>query len=352
MPDVQEVFRMATQKIGPSTGALERQHTRQQRSARNRKLSALAVAAVITAAITLFAAKTLNFGKGGSSPATVAPSGSGLTFTVVGLDGSIRSTIPGLPEGALHPDVSPDGTTVAFVIWPESQIATIRLDGTGFRVITNGPTLADRPRWSPDGSQLVFIQAEPNNVGALRRLMVMNADGSNARAIRGTDYLALVPPDWSPDGSLILYAAMHTDNVPGQRDLAIVPAIGGTSHRLATARHVDEGPGTWSPDGNMIAFVRWNGLRDEVWLMNADGSGQHRLVSLPGGDAAGPEWSPDGRTIAFIGSTNESDAVYVVDVTTGDFTEVFPGIASWSVYNSRATWLPNGDALLVMTGTP
>ena len=54
MPDLQEVFRMATQKVGPDPGALERQHRFQRRTAYRRKLGAFAVAAAIgVAAIAL-----------------------------------------------------------------------------------------------------------------------------------------------------------------------------------------------------------------------------------------------------------------------------------------------------------
>jgi hypothetical protein len=47
MPEVQEVFRMSTQKVRPDPGALERQHTRQRRSSIGKKLGAFVVAAAI-----------------------------------------------------------------------------------------------------------------------------------------------------------------------------------------------------------------------------------------------------------------------------------------------------------------
>jgi hypothetical protein len=47
MPEVQEVFRMSTQKVRPDPGALERQHTRQRRSSVGKKVGAFAVAAAI-----------------------------------------------------------------------------------------------------------------------------------------------------------------------------------------------------------------------------------------------------------------------------------------------------------------
>lgn len=47
MPDVQEVFRMSTQKVRQDPGALERQHTRQRRRSVGRKVGALVVATAI-----------------------------------------------------------------------------------------------------------------------------------------------------------------------------------------------------------------------------------------------------------------------------------------------------------------
>lgn len=49
MPEVQEVFRMATQKVRPDPGFVDRQHDRRRRRDRNRKIGALAVVAAIGA---------------------------------------------------------------------------------------------------------------------------------------------------------------------------------------------------------------------------------------------------------------------------------------------------------------
>src|SRR5918995_2616983 len=47
MPDVREVYEMVTKQKAPEPGALERQQKRQVRTARNKKLGALAVAAAV-----------------------------------------------------------------------------------------------------------------------------------------------------------------------------------------------------------------------------------------------------------------------------------------------------------------
>jgi Tol biopolymer transport system component len=53
----------------------------------------------------------------------------------------------------LHPAVSPDGRTVAFVL--NDQLYTVSLDGSGLTPIKT-PTKADWPTWSPDGKVLAF----------------------------------------------------------------------------------------------------------------------------------------------------------------------------------------------------
>ena len=59
--------------------------------------------------------------------------------------------------------------------------------------------------------------------------------------------------------------------------------------------------------------------------------------------------------IAFIGTVRGSeqlpgaDSVYVVDVATGDVTRILHGIANYATYDSRATWLPDGDSVLALT---
>lgn len=55
MPDVREVYEMVTKQKPSDAGALERQHTRQIRTMRNRKVGAFVVAAAIGAAVIGFA---------------------------------------------------------------------------------------------------------------------------------------------------------------------------------------------------------------------------------------------------------------------------------------------------------
>jgi hypothetical protein len=57
MPDVQEVFRVATQKVRPDAGALDRQQTKQRQRTTRRRVGAYAVAAALIATIAFVAVR-------------------------------------------------------------------------------------------------------------------------------------------------------------------------------------------------------------------------------------------------------------------------------------------------------
>jgi hypothetical protein len=95
MPEVQEVFRMATQKIRPDLGALERQHGQQRRRTIRRKIGVYGVVAALVAVIAVVAvrsgvdsAEQVPAGRPSSSP--TAPEAAAPVGTVT-FDGSTCS---------------------------------------------------------------------------------------------------------------------------------------------------------------------------------------------------------------------------------------------------------------------
>lgn len=101
MPEMQEVFRMATQKVRPDPGFVDRQHENQRRQSRRRKAGALALVAVLVVAGVVIGISTLRSGDEGK----VIP-GSIPTPTA--------TLIPSLHSGALEP-----GTYVVSTLDPD-----------------------------------------------------------------------------------------------------------------------------------------------------------------------------------------------------------------------------------------
>ncbi|MGO9114530.1 MAG: SUMF1/EgtB/PvdO family nonheme iron enzyme, partial [Thermoguttaceae bacterium] len=89
---------------------------------------------------------------------------------------------------------------------------------------------------------------------------------------------------WSPDGDRIVFGKS-----PAGQGLSILDLKTGKITDLA-----DSGKDpAWSPgDGRIIAYVRGEGVLEEVWLVEASGGGPRRLV-----DGGYPTWSADGKTL-------------------------------------------------------
>jgi WD40 repeat protein len=194
MPDVREVYEMVTKQKPSEPGALERQHTRQIRTARNRKIGGLVVAAAVIAAV----AAVLSVALGGTPPDQTAGNPSQVpanpppySATVASTEGEILDVITGVPADASDLEFSPDGQTIAFV--QQGFLWMIARDGTNSRMIDRfaRATPGDahqRLSWSPDGSQIAYV------IGG--DIWVGNADGSNFRQLTtepGGDF----QPAWS-----------------------------------------------------------------------------------------------------------------------------------------------------------
>jgi Tol biopolymer transport system component len=137
--------------------------------------------------------------------------------------------------------------------------------------------------------------------------------------------------------------------LPPRGEIFVVGSNGAGHRNLTrTATAVEWWP-TPSPDGRRIAHLRSEGIRSQIWVMNADGSGQRRLTS--GGDGeVWPQWSPDGRRLAYMvwdtaactpasGSQCAVPDVWTVDADGSGQRKILD-----SAFQPR--WSPDGSRLL------
>ena len=149
MPDVQEVFRMATQKVRPEPGFVDRQFKQQRRRSRSRKLGALAIAAALGVVTVVVVIRALDDGTG-SQPGD-RPT-----------DTDSTQPVPILPDGAvgsgryrLTPDPKIDAAYTITMEVPEGSYlggegAWIKKPGssqTGLLVMAIGDVHADACQW-------------------------------------------------------------------------------------------------------------------------------------------------------------------------------------------------------------
>ena len=310
MPEMQEVFRLATNKVKPDPNALERQHRRQRSNARqSRRRAYLAVAAVIAVlAVGAFAIMNVasdtneiavNSGSPGPTSLTflteLPPGADAQTPAIVDLRGRQTGEIAGLSVDAFGPSVSADGSTIAFVAAPNeayNQIAIVGADGSDPRFVSTPHIIVGTVAISPDATRVAFEGLASGKAD----IYVVGVDGSGLQQLTadpGTDQY----PQWSPDGTTIVYdnagAREQGDDPQFSKTAEIftVPADGGTPTQL-THNHWYDAAASYSPDGNTIVDQSLQGFS----MMDADGGNERVFVRIGGFT---PRWSPDGNTIAF-----------------------------------------------------
>lgn len=170
------------------------------------------------------------------------------------------------------------------------RVAVMDSDGTNHRYVTAGDTIVLTPRLSPEADRLAFV----SYVGGVPQVRLIDVATGNQRPLVPSGNAISFAPRFSPDGRRIAFSMM----LGGNADLYIVSANGGYPQRLTFSPGIETDP-SFSPDGSRIVFESDRGGAQQLYVMNADGSGQRRLTFGGSGAYASPAWSPDGKWIAF-----------------------------------------------------
>jgi len=244
-------------------------------------------------------------------------------FAVVRPDGSGRRRLTSDQFGYRAPDISPDGRQIAFAT--NFAIFTIRADAAG---VSEGYTLVffgfsgelpDNPAWSPDGSQIAFSANVEGSFGAVRRILVVNVDGSNLRQVSPDDPASDDGPTWSPDATRLIFT---------RGGVLQVSNADGTGLRSLGNDDVASLP-DWSPDGTRVAYGTSNGVR----VRNVDGS---NLLAVTSGQDNHPRWAPDNGRLVFSRIVAGKSQLFVVSADGSGETRLTVGTAN----ESDPSWSP------------
>ena len=197
-----------------------------------------------------------------------------------------------IPAGAFDaPRISPDGTTLAYVLEQEDGKRQIWINefATGRRtqVTRDGDYWA--PAWTRDGHGLAYAKA---NASGSEVVYHHPLSSEAVTLVRSTN--RLLPAAFTTDSqTLLVTEAPPTDEFfISQLDLRRP----GTMSKFPTIEGNPRGP-ILSPDGRWIAFAAVQGGTPQVFVQSFPPSGPPRQVSVEGG--RGALWSRDGRTLFF-----------------------------------------------------
>ena len=340
MPNVQEVFRMATQKVRQGPGALERQVGRQRRAARNRRFGAFATVLVFVAVTVAVYSLTRSDTRGGAAPGgttSTVPSFTGPAMVDLST-GDVTPLPPSIATaGGAYYAVSPDHTKVAYsrCCNLSEPLLVANVDGTQVRQISAKGWDTFGAQWSPDGSLLVYQQRD-GSTEHLGNLVVQDVATGRRTRLTNFDQTQIwgwwfMFPSFAPDGRSILFHLPRGSNAAPIWDLWSVPVAGGKP----TLVRRNAGWGGYSPDGKSLAYLS---------PVTADFSGGRLLVtSVQGGTPRAMvstghlnwlRWSPDGTRISYV----DGRSVYVLNVAIGSTTKVAEG--------NTAEWLDDNTLII------
>jgi TolB protein len=179
---------------------------------------------------------------------------------------------------------SPLGDTLAVVLSEpdrESDIYSVRRDGSKLKPLTRNRSIDIGPAWSPDATRIAFVSDRSGSP----QIYVMDADGSNQKRLTFQGSYN-THPAWSPDGRWIAYET----RVGGQFDIWLIDPEATVNVPLVTHPRSDESP-AWSPNSRKLAFSSKRRGSADIYVVDVNGENPRRITSSRGEDTA-PSWGP------------------------------------------------------------
>ena len=182
------------------------------------------------------------------------------------------------------------------------------VDGHGSLVPVGNDWITREPSLAPGGRKVAVTWFDSASEARQTAIAIFDVDSKRRAIVRGTGGGKY--PAWSPDGSTIAYAfdddradakeVRLFDAVTGKHNHAITRQPGGRTSLMSPA---------WSPDGTRLAFIVDDPFSGPatVWVVDRSGAGLHQVASFTGADKVDrATWRPNGAALLLSNGTHAS----------------------------------------------
>jgi Tol biopolymer transport system component len=238
----------------------------------------------------------------------------------------------------------------------DTQVFTIRVDGTGLDNLSEDGCFTREFALSPDGARIAY-QRNCGPFDVSDKIWLMNADGSGQRLLTSAPPVSSDPtadkhesPSFSPDGQFVVFTSQQASF--GRRQVYRSTLDGATV--VALTDYDEDGAANdaprFLPDGRIVFLssrATTGDLRfNDLYRMDGDGGGRLRLTEMVGGKDA-LVVSPDGTHVLFINRPDPAGfsvppSLYVARTDGSGVVALYDDPTADRVFVNNARFSPDG----------
>jgi TolB protein len=225
-------------------------------------------------------------------------------------DGKNQRQITRFNSISTYPNLSPDGSKIAFTSWVKGQpaIFIFSVDPVrDLRFYNQTASVNQAGSFTPDGKQIVY--ASSAGTGVCCRIFIANLDGTGFRPISSSSAIEVEPKVNPKTGADIVF----TSGRSGPQQIYRMNMDGADVERLTPGVGEASNP-SWHSDGQHIAFAWTQGYATGAFNIFTMNVATREYVQLTHGDGKNenPTWAPDGAHIVFAKTRGSSSQIYTM----------------------------------------